>query len=98
MKKFEDFDVEDLLNLRSQIVLNSMFTADFNNDMGITAKSVSEFMDGYYDYLWELALENNSNATHEDVMELDTAENLYSWYMCYDDFSWVEYEDEEDED
>jgi hypothetical protein len=26
----------------------------------------------------------------------DTEENLYAWFLCYDDLSWVRFEENED--
>ena len=30
------------------------------------------------------------------VVLYDTEENLYSWFLCYDDLSWVRFEENED--
>lgn len=99
MKKFEEFTKEDLVNLRSQVVLNSVFTADYANNMGISDKSAGSFFDGYYDFIWELAEEDAGEKadmlTHNYVMEhYDNPETLEEWYGCFDDFEWVEYDEE----
>ena len=93
MKKFEKFTKRDLKKLRGEIVLNSCFTSDYENSFGISADSVAAFFDGYYDYLWELAMEDYGNdINHGKVIEkYDTIDNLVGWFNCHDDFSWVKY-------
>ena len=93
-KRFEKFTKNDLAKLRKEIVLNSVYTSDYNNSFGISADSLCSFFDGYVSYLEELAEEDNFK--YDDMFALfnkyDTIDNLYSWYCCFDDFSWVEYE------
>jgi hypothetical protein len=99
MKKFEDFTIEDLSKLRGEIVLNSLFTSDYENSFGIKAHCMHEFFDGYVSYLEEIAGEEGYT-DWEDVFKMfdlyDNNENLYSWYCCFDDFDWVEYEEDEE--
>lgn len=94
MKRLEDFSKEDLKQLRSEVVLNSIWYSDYTNSFGIKEKSVAYFFDGYYEYLCELAEEEMGSTTHEDVLKLDNLDNLYGWWNCFDDFSWVEYDEE----
>ena len=47
-----------------------------------------------YDYIWELAEEQNEEVTDEIVVKYyDNIGNLWRWYNCYDDFSWIKYND-----
>ena len=102
-KRLEDFKRKDLAKLRSEIVLNSLFYADYNNSFGINIHDVAAFFDGYYDFIWELAYEKaeeegkgTSHLTHNYVMEnFDNTDTLEEWYYCHDDFSWVRYYDKE---
>ena len=94
MKKFEDFTKEDLAKLRSEICLNSVFYADYRNSFGIHEKSVCDFFDSYMSYLEELCVEDNKECTEDNIFSYDNIDNLESWYYCYDDFSWVEYEED----
>lgn len=102
-KRLEDFKREDLAKLRSEIVLNSIFYADYNNSFGINIHDVAAFFDGYYDFIWELAYEKaeeegegTSHLTHDYVLEnFDNTDTLEDWYYCHDDFSWVRYYDKE---
>ena len=105
-KRFENFNVEDLQQLRKEIVLNSLFVSDYNNSFGISAKSVCDFFDSYMEFLSELAFEDNfkigdpSKGMHtydEFFDKYDTIDNLENWYGCYEDFSWVVYEVDDDE-
>lgn len=93
MKKFEDLTQNELWSLRNEIVLNSHFIADYENSFGFSAKSICDFFDGYMDYIWELAKEQIDEPTNEQVFDYDTSENLLLWFNCFDDLSWVEYEE-----
>jgi hypothetical protein len=93
MKKFEDLTHEELIELRSQVVLGSMFVSDYVNTFGFNAHDMSYFFDGYVEYILELMAEDNAEESQFD--EYDNANNLIGWYYCYDDFSWVRMEDDE---
>ena len=74
-----------LWELRQEIVLNSLYVADYQNSFGYTAKSVCDFFDGYMDYLDELATEEyGSDCPLEQIFSFDNAENLFDWYGCFD--------------
>ena len=74
-----------LWELRQEIVLNSLFVADYQNSFGYTAKSVCDFFDGYMDYLEELATEQHgSGCSLEQIFKFDNAENLEAWYGCFE--------------
>lgn len=72
---------EQLKQLRSEVVLGSLFTADYSNTLNIDIREVQDFFDGYVEYLWEIAEENGG----DDVYEYDTQENLESWYNCFEE-------------
>ena len=101
-KRFENFSIEDLQQLRKEIVLNSLFVSDYNNSFGISAKSVSLFFDSYMSFIWDMAhnednfivgYPNYGDHTYEEFFEkYDTIDNLYDWYGCYESFDWVEYD------
>ena len=97
MKRFEDLSIEDLAKLRKEIVLNSIYIADYENTFGFSPKSVSYFFDGYVSFLEEIANEDNFEIKDYAIFlqKYDNIDNLYSWYNCYDDFSWIEYIEEE---
>lgn len=97
-KRFEDLTREDLAKLRDEIVLNSLFIADYENSFGFSPKSVNCFFDSYVSFLDELAEENGDiiEDTFEFFDKYDTLDNLESWYNCYEEFDWVEYEEQEE--
>ena len=99
VKKFEDLTREDLAKLRSEIVLNSLYISDYENSFGFSAKSVNLFFDSYVSFLDELAEEDG--VVIEDTFKFfdkyDTIDNLESWFNCYEDFDWVEYEEQEED-
>ena len=73
--------MEQLKQLRSEIVLGSLYTSDYKNSLNIDIREVQDFFDGYVEYLWEIAEENGG----ADIDEYDTQENLESWYNCFDE-------------
>lgn len=98
VKRLEDYTIDELWDLRNQVVVNSVFLYDYDNNNHIDEKSLSDFFSGYYDYMWEIANEILSNPTHEDVVnDYDNKETLYDWFNCYDNFDWVVYIDDDDE-
>lgn len=102
MKRFEELTKQDLTKLRKEIVLNSLYYSDYRNSFGFSEKSVCAFFEGYVEYITEIAEEDGFVFTDNNffnmVNKYDTEDNLLSWYYCYEDFSWVEYEEDEDED
>ena len=87
MKRLEDLTQDELWALRKEIVLNSLFVHDYRNSFGISPKSACYLFDGYVSFLEELADE-----TGTDWSDQDSPEHLHQWLLCYDDYSWVEYE------
>lgn len=84
MKKFEDLTSKELWQLRQQVVINSLFIADYENSFGYDARDLSYFFDGYVETLFDLESERGGLWT-----DYDTEENLYAWFSCYDDLSWI---------
>ncbi len=79
---------EQLWALRKEIVLNSLYYADYVNTFGIDCHAVCDFFDSYLSYLEEL-MEENSKAYRDEkfftlLPEYDTPDNLWNWYGCYE--------------
>ena len=94
-KAFEELTSAELLQLRKEIILNSILVYDYTNSFGFNPWDICSFFDGYVSYLNELARADG----YEDIDYLtkyDTEENLYSWFLCYDDLSWVRFEEDEE--
>lgn len=78
---------EQLIGLRKQIIAGSLFLHHYENDLGIPAKVVCDFFDGYSEYLTELMLEDGHKdyEYYDIISEYDTDENLWNWYCCFDE-------------
>ena len=74
-----------LWQLRTEIVLNSLFESDYQNSFGFTTQSVCAFFDGYMDYLEELMAEDG--VSDSDVFNVlgkyDTIDNLCAWWNMF---------------
>ena len=55
----------------------------------------TDLIDKYEEILKELAKEDGYEGI-DYLMKYDTEENLYSWFLCYDDLSWVRFEKDEE--
>lgn len=88
-KNFENLTKEELLTLRKDIVLNSIYIHDYENSFGFEPSVVSVFFDGFVEYICELAAENGVTDFERILKEYDTDDNLLSWFNCYDDLSWI---------
>lgn len=77
---------EELRDLRNEIVLNSLYTSDYENTHHILPRDAQNFFDGYVEYLYELAEENGENPDIQDLcIKYDNADNLENWYYCFDE-------------
>jgi hypothetical protein len=56
--------------------------------------SLKKVKEAYLEYLWELAEEEYGEQTEfAHTLNKDNKTNLYFWFNCYDDFSWIMYND-----
>lgn len=87
----------DLLKLRMEIPLGSLFVRDYENSFGFTADSVCNFFDGFLSFIEEIAREEKGDGVRWDdiVDEYDTEEYLLEWWYCFCEFPF-EIEEEED--
>ena len=77
---------EELWDLRNEIVLNSLYTSDYENTHHILPKDAQDFFDGYVEYLYELAEENGEKPDIQDLcIKYDNPDNLENWYNCFED-------------
>ena len=77
---------EELRDLRNEIVLNSLYTSDYENTHHILPRDVQDFFDGYVEYLYELAEENGEKPDIQDLcIKYDNPDNLENWYYCFED-------------
>ena len=94
-KAFEELTSAELLHLRKEIILNSILIYDYTNSFGFNSWDICSFFDGYVSYLEELAREDGYEGI-DYLTKYDTEENLYSWFLCYDDLSCVRFEEDEE--
>lgn len=82
--RIQDLSKEQLWKLRKEVVLNSLFTSDFENSFGIDAKECQTFFDGYMEYLDELADDDkdNLNVVVVSALDYDSPDALYNWFNC----------------
>ena len=75
-----------LWKLRQEIVLNSLYTSDFENTFGYTVHSVQRFFDGYMSYLEELMDDDgvSDNDVFNVLSKYDTIDNLWAWWYMFD--------------
>ena len=95
-KAFAELTLEELSQLRKEINLNSIFIYDYTNSFGFNPWDICSFFDGYVSFLNELAREDGFEGIDYYLTKYDTEENLYSWFLCYDDLSWVRFEEDEE--
>jgi hypothetical protein len=92
-QNFDELTIDELWQLRNEVTLNSIYVPHFKNSFGFDARDVAYFFEGYVDYLQELAEEQNEGdlPTIEIIEKYDFKENLWSWFNCFDDLSWIKY-------
>jgi hypothetical protein len=85
-KNFEDLTADELWQLRGEIVLYSIKYADYDNSFNFYPNDICDFFEGYASYLDELQSEGDPAIP---ALEYDNKENLWGWFNCYEDLSWV---------
>lgn len=76
---------KQLHQLRKDIILNSLIIKDYDNSLGIDAKKVYYFFDGFVDNIFTIAKENNEKTDFDAVLKkYDNIDTLYNYYMGLD--------------
>ena len=92
---FADLSSAQLADLRKEIVLNSLYISDYDNSFGFDPNHINSFFDGYVSYLEELA-EEDGYTEWDNIFRMfnlyDNETNLWDWFNCSDDLSWVKFE------
>lgn len=98
MKKFENLTKEELWKLRKEVVVNSLYYSDYHNSFGFNEHSMCNFFDSWLSYMQEEMKEDGHSDAGDKFFdyfdEYDNADFLWEWFMCYDDFDWVEYDED----
>ena len=90
---------KDLISLREDIVLGSLFYSDYKNSLNIKVEDAFDFFDMYLNYLGELMeyeVENYSDEQFWDLLpKYDKNENLIDFYHNVYEYELEEMEDED---
>ena len=78
---------EVILDLRKQIVLNSIYLCYYENDYNFDPKEVIAFFDGYLYYIGEIVEEDGISDEEfwERLPDYDNEKYLLGWYDCFDE-------------
>lgn len=71
---------EQIKQLRQDIVVGSIFSADYENSLGIDRNDAYYFSEGYLDYLRELT----GSSELEVLDRADTLNNMWSYYQMFE--------------
>ena len=84
-QKLATMSAKKLWELRQEIVLNSVFLADYRNSQGLDEHIVCNFFDGYLEQIdMDIeAIRNEEGEIIEDWQELDTKQELKRWQSFY---------------
>ena len=77
------FTRDELKQLRSEIILDSIYIDDYANSFNIDKELVQDFFNGYSDYLYELKEDPDGANPENDFDNIDNLENWY-WTVDYD--------------
>ena len=85
-KIMKKMNKDKLWELRKEICLNSIMYADYENSFGLNTHDCCDFFDGYCDYICELYEEEFNKSIDDlfDVFKLDTIDNLWDFYCCFE--------------
>ena len=82
-----DISEKELIKLREEIPVGSLFIADYRNSFDLDPRAVCDFFDSYLDYLEELM--NDDGIKDDDFWkrfpEYDNDDNLIAWLYCFDE-------------
>lgn len=87
---------QELQKLRNEIVLNSLYTSDYNNSFNIDPRQVQDFFDSYLEDCETIPNENgellcdlvgtiSDNDYWNELFKIaNNIDNLYNFYYSYD--------------
>lgn len=100
MKTLGNLTTEELWKLRSECVIGSIYTTDYDNSFHFDEDDMMQFFDGYLSFIRELIdeeeCENGSSIKklsdaeiYSRIKKFDNIDTLERWYNCFDDLSWA---------
>lgn len=82
--KITELNKAQLIQLRNEIVLNSLFIKDYTNTLGIEPQEAYYFFEGYAELLDNLMKEAEDKRDYQEALrDYDTEDNLYCWWLVY---------------
>lgn len=83
--------LEQLKALLKQVCLNSLYLADYENDLGISAENVYNFLESYleseeidYKEAHPKATAKQRDKAFNNILKSATAEKIYNYYLSLD--------------
>lgn len=87
--KIKDLNTTQLITLRKQIVLNSLYYSDYENDFDIDPHEVCDFFDGYLEEC-EYIPDENGNMLCDSGLHGDDYYNAL-WTIANDNTNLIDY-------
>ena len=81
--RFQDLNKDQLWDLRTQIVLNSIFISDYEHTFEFDPDDICGFFDGYLEYIYELTGDDSRDVL-DVIREFDTPDSLFEYYWGLD--------------
>ena len=79
LRHISDLSYDELKKLRSQIVLGSIYMADYRNTLGITAEEAYDYADGFEDFIYsdeEISKEEKERREHSSEEFADYCQSI----------------------
>lgn len=78
-------DIKQLEKLRKEIVLNSLYTNDYENSLGICPINCQDFFDGFFEEMQMEQEEDEEYGVEKDLSYYDTTDRLSNYYDNFED-------------
>lgn len=78
IKTMANLTDEEILKLRKDVVLFSMYVKDYRNNIGIDPHEVCDFFFGYEDYIYDMMREDGKD--YSELDKYDTDDNIIEFY------------------
>lgn len=76
----KDLTENQIIALRNEIVLNSLFMGDYHNSFAIEPTEVCDFFDGFVSWAYENWKETHDNPDDFSIEDIDTVANLIEYF------------------
>lgn len=79
----KDLNESQVIQLRNEITLNSLFLGDYKNSFGIDVEEVCNFFDSFLSWAYDKWKENHTEKAKCEITDLDTYVNLREYFNEY---------------